>query len=147
MPTFETRRTHTERRGVPVARVKVELVKGIEASLSRCERGLGQSVRGSHVVTTLLVNTPVVRAVTTCVRHGGALAKVDPVLSYNHLTVTGRPWMYEVQKGLADAAPRVLKALVAEEIWDVFDAWPWTRAGRTDSRTVRQHQRALLPAI
>ena len=57
-------RTHTERRGVSVASVTVELAGRGELSSPAYEGGLRS--HGAHVVTTLLVNTPVVRAETTC---------------------------------------------------------------------------------
>jgi hypothetical protein len=54
--------------------------------------------------------------------------------------------MYEVQNSRAEAGRSELRATVADEIWAVFVAWPSTRAGRRDTTTVRQHQRAwLLP--
>lgn len=50
--------------------------------------------------------------------------------------------MYDVQNGLAVAAPSVLRAFVADEICEVFDAWARTSAGR---RERRRHHCATLP--
>lgn len=60
----------------------------------------------------------------------------------HRLTDTGLLPMYDVQNGLAVAAPSVLRAFVADEICEVLDACARTRTERSERR---RHHCATLP--